>query len=36
LSCGNAPREGAAAGPDFSNDWKNIFQWLEKMAEIFQ
>jgi len=20
----------------FSNDWKTFFQWLEKMAEIFQ
>jgi hypothetical protein len=20
----------------FSNDWKKVFQWLEKMADIFQ
>ena len=24
------------ANPKFSNDWKIFFQWLEKMAQIFQ
>ena len=30
------PPAGSSAKPKFPNDWKTFFQWLEKMAGIFQ
>ena len=33
---GFARSAGPPAGPGFSNDWKKVFQWLEKLARVFQ
>ena len=33
---GFAQSASSPAKCEFSNDWKKIFQWLEKMARIFQ